>query len=181
MKNMKLLFSACLFNCFLSESECLVPFAKEPGFSESQVQINSNISSVDGINYRDVGSKSDNVYVLFFSTTWCHSCPKVATSLSKLASAISMNNKNIKFLYVIIGNESNTDVKRHFDDLKVKGVEVCQAMPYTKLSGIECVPSCIVFDKRGKQVFRYDGSTNYNCDEFKNFLIKLAGDGLKKA
>lgn len=180
MKNMKLLFSAGLFNCFLIDGECSVPFAKEAGFSEKQVQINSNISSIDGINYRDVGSKSDNVYVLFFSTAWCHSCPKVATSLSKLASAVSMNNKNVKFLYITIGNESNADVKKHFDDLKVKGVEVCQAMPCTKLSGIECVPSCIVFDKYGKQVFRYDGSNDYNCYEFKNFLIKLAGDNSKK-
>ena len=188
MKDIKLLFCASILSGVLFGSHCSVPFEDESGFSRTKISINSRISSIKGNNYADIGQKSENVYVIFFSTTWCCNCPEVAKSLSRLAETLNkrFNNTKIKFIYIIVGNESNEAVEEHFKDLSGDYVDVCSAISCVHLDGIRCVPSCIVLDKCGNQVFRYDGQKGYDCDEFKDFLISLvnanesSGNGIRQ-
>ena len=172
MKNMKLfLFSIALLgsNVFASD----LPFSGKSGFSTREVGFKNNVVDIDGNIFTDIQSESNNIYVVFFSTTWCCHCPDVAKIMSKVADDMKVC-QNVKFLYVLVGNESDNDVKKHFNINLPKNVSICKSISSFGLKGVDIVPSCVVFNRQGKQVFRYDGKVDYNCQEFKQFLRRLS-------
>lgn len=168
MKKMKLLLSAF----YLITSHIIAynavnahAYANSNNFRKLELQdINGNLY--------DINTNSDTVNVVFFSTTWCCHCPYVGNSLSNLAQKI--NGQKVRFFYVLIGHESDAQVKEHFHNYN-GNVVICKSIPSLKVSDqVSSVPCCMVFDKNGRMVFRYDGKKDYNCEEFKQLLIGLA-------
>jgi thiol-disulfide isomerase/thioredoxin len=172
MKNIKLFLLSIAFlsgNVFASS----LPFSEKSGFSTKEVVFKDNIVDIDGNIFTDIDTESNNIYVVFFSTTWCCHCPDVAKIMSKVAHDM-IECQNVKFLYVLVGNESDKEVKKHFNINLPKNVSICKSISSFSLKGVDIVPSCIVFNRQGKQVFRYDGKVDYNCQEFKQFLLRLS-------
>lgn len=174
MKNIKLLFchlSIALSSFYTSATE--IPFSNKCGFSSRDVSFKRHVVSLEGDIFTDIHANSDALYVVFFSTTWCCHCPDVAKNIAKLANEM-LPYKNIKFLYVLVGDESDKEVKKHFNISLSKNVTICKSFSTFDLKGVDIVPSCVVFNKQGKQVFRYDGKVDYNCKQFKDFLLHLS-------
>lgn len=168
MRKMKLLLSAL----YLTTSCVVTNYASEAyAYSDSTNIGKIELQGIDGGSY-DITAQSDTVNIVFFSTTWCCHCPYVGSTLSNLAKKV--NGQKVRFFYVLIGHESDDQVKAHFKNTN-SNIVICKSISSLKLGNqINSVPCCIVFNKHGKIAFRYDGKRNYDSEDFKQFLIGLA-------
>ena len=149
-----------------------IPFSECNGYSKTEVLINAPLVDVFNKQHEFVPSQnSSHISVVLVSTSWCCHCPYVIDKLMALSTNIGDHQGKIKFFFVLLGNEEDEDVKKHF---KVsKNSVICKSISPFNVKNIDAVPCCIVFDHTGKQVFRYDGKIDYSCDKFKKYLGEL--------
>lgn len=147
-----------------------IPFSASKDFSKDSIDFRFDLVDVDGKQHRINGN--NKVTVILLTTTWCHSCPAILKKLERCKKKL-FNEKNIEIVSVVVGNDNINDIKRHYTHSDVKSFKVFQAIPQSKLPTLNCVPTCVVLDKTGKQVFRYSGNANYDSKEFLKFLKDL--------
>jgi len=121
-----------------------------------------------------IESMKDNVVILVFSTTWCPNCPEVIRQMDSLNNKLKeLGIDNVKIIHLNIGDESLSGVKKHLKKINVK------LDPYWSVAGadvgVSVIPTVMIFDKNGKAICGYIGSSlNYLSDEFVKFIIVVA-------
>ena len=168
MKKIKLILKAL---CLVTSFSCMTYSADICARNTSNSFGSLELHGINGNAYDVTSQQSDTVNVVFFSTTWCCHCPYVCETLTNLAA--KLKGQKVRFFYVLIGHESDAQVKAHFNTSS-SNIVVYKAMSSLKLEGINSVPCCIVFDKNGNEVFRHAGKRDYNTNDFKKFLMGLA-------
>lgn len=158
-------------NSVIQKREIEVPFSDEIGFSNEKVEFYAEFVDKSGAKYKP--NMTGKVSVIILTTTWCHNCPSVVKAMSKCADKFKENSK-VEFYNVILGNDSLDKVKSHFDSLGVKNFKLFNSLPISSITGIDTIPTCIVFDKNGKQVFRFSGEARYESKKFIKFLEDLS-------
>lgn len=180
MNNIKLFLHASISFLFFDASniaiasteELQIPFSNCIGYSKTNILIDSPLTDIDGQHQSFLpSSQNSHISVVLFSTSWCCHCPYVADQLWKLSTNVKFPKGKIRFFFVLVGNETDKEVKRHF--AKSESSVICKSVSPFCLKNLDAVPCCAVYDHMGNQVFRYDGRMEYNCDKFKNFLMSL--------
>lgn len=147
-----------------------VPFSDESGFSNNPIEFYKNPINENEIecNLKTQGKVS----IVILTTTWCHNCPEVVKELSNCASKIK--NSKVIFHNIIVGNDSLSSIREHFDKIGVRNFMLYKSLPMSSIVGLDSIPTCVVFDKNGKQVFRYSGKADYDSKRFRKFLEDLS-------
>lgn len=117
-----------------------------------------------------------NVVVLLFTTTWCPNCPSVLQSLDKLVDKLNeLKVRNVKIIALNIGTENLNAVRVHYKAYDVQMLDVYQSIPSRKVKNIRSVPTCLVFDRDGKQKWGCSGGdVDCSSTEFVEFIIRLS-------
>lgn len=148
-----------------------IPFSDEIGFSNEKVEFHTKFVDKDGVTYKH--NTHGKVSVVILTTTWCHNCPNIVKAMSTCADKLKGNTK-VEFYNVILGKDSLDKVKTHFDSIGVKNFKLFNSLPMTSVTGVDTIPTCLVFDKNGKQVFRFSGDAKYASKKFVKFLEDLS-------
>ena len=151
-------------------SDIEVPFSSSKDFSEDAINFCFDLTDKDGNRHKINGN--GKVTVIMLTTTWCNCCPAILKKLERCKDKL-INEKNIEIVSIIVGNDNINDIQTHYTNSDIKSFKVFKAIPQSKLPALNCVPTCIVLDKTGKQVFRYSGHANYDGKEFLQFLKDL--------
>ena len=110
-----------------------------------------------------------------FWATWCAPCVKELPTLNALSRSHAENGG----LAVIAMNQDTGPqgsieaffVKLKIDDL---GFEQDPKMALSGALGVEVLPTTILFDAQGKEVWRYVGDLDWTGDEAKKLLAELS-------
>ena len=116
----------------------------------------------------------DNVVIIVFSTTWCPNCPQIIRQMDSLNKKIEgLGIDNVKIIHLNIGDETLAGVKKHLKNIKVD-LEAYRSVSGADV-GVSIIPSVMIFNKAGKAVCGYMGSSfDYLSDEFVKFVISLS-------
>tara|TARA_E500000331_G_scaffold235979_1_gene226296 strand:- start:135 stop:644 length:510 start_codon:yes stop_codon:yes gene_type:complete len=119
------------------------------------------------INLRDYKGK---VVILNFWATWCAPCKEEMPSLDFLQKNRNFN--NLKIFPINVGQEKKEKTLKFFKDLNIKNLDLYFDSPITlakkfKLRGI---PTTIIFNKKGEEIARVIGSTNFEDQKFIEWL-----------
>ena len=139
--------------------------------------IHKNSKTVENINFQS--SNKEDLFLYDFKNslvlinlwaTWCVPCKKEMPSLDSL-----QNNKKFKTLKIIpinVSQESYQKMSKFYKDINFKNLDFYfdkkNLLPNIfKLRG---VPTTILINKNGEEFARILGSTNFNEEEFINWL-----------
>tara|TARA_X000000368_G_C22819446_1_gene618322 strand:- start:287 stop:796 length:510 start_codon:yes stop_codon:yes gene_type:complete len=119
------------------------------------------------INLRDY---QGNLIMLNFWATWCAPCKEEMPSLDDLQK--NENLKNLKIFPINVGQEKIEKTFNFFKDLNIKNLNLYFDSPVTlakkfKLRGI---PTTIIFNKKGEEIARVIGSTDFGDQRFIEWL-----------
>lgn len=153
------------------KAEIEKPFTDEKGYVKGTIPFDEMIVSEAGKSFK-ISDLKDNVVVVLFSGTWCPNCPMAAKSIDSVAAKLKEKGvNNAKFVMIYIGDDSIEELKEHNADHEIKNLEVNQAM---HVSTVRAVPLCLVYDKKGEQVFAYLGARNFSDPRFVKFIEELS-------
>lgn len=156
---------------FFKKAEIEIPFTDEKGFVKGRIPFGDTIVSAAGQNFK-ISDLKDKVVVVLFSGTWCPNCPAAAKSIDQVAEELRGKSvENVKFVMIYIGEDSIEDLKEHNAEHGIKNLEVNQAM---HVSTVRAVPLCLVYNKKGEQVFAYLGARNFSDPRFVKFINELS-------
>lgn len=116
-------------------------------------------------------SLAGKVVVINFWATWCPPCLAEMPSLDGLYRKFAAN-KQVVFIAVDADsdfNKSSAFMAKHNYVLPLYRALV--NMPPQVYEG--SLPTTVIFDKKGKMVFRHQGAANYGTDDVERFIRKL--------
>ena len=131
----------------------------------------------EGVIFNDINQKSvdlddfkGKLILLNFWATWCVPCKEEMPSLDNLQSNSDL--ANLKIFPINIGQEDPSKSKIFFKELNIQNLDIYIDAPITlaKKFGLRGVPTTILFNKEGKEFARIMGSTDFNSEEFINWL-----------
>jgi thiol-disulfide isomerase/thioredoxin len=129
------------------------------------------------VTFKDKNQKDLNLsnykgklIILNFWATWCAPCREEMPSLDSLQSDIRLN--NLKVLPINIGQEDLSKSKLFFKELEIQNLEIYfdSSTTLAKKFSLRGLPTTIFFDKKGNEFARIIGSTDFNNEEFINWL-----------
>ena len=137
---------------------------KNPKTYEEVIFKDKNKKNVDLANYRG------KLIILNFWATWCAPCKEEMPSLDFLQKNRNFN--NLKIFPINVGQEKKEKTLKFFKDLNIKNLDLYFDSPITlakkfKLRGI---PTTIIFNKKGEEIARVIGSTNFEDQKFIEWL-----------
>jgi thiol-disulfide isomerase/thioredoxin len=126
--------------------------------------INDQNNEINLIDYQG------NVVLLNFWATWCAPCKEEMPSLDFLQK--NENLKNLQIFPINIGKEKKGKAIKFFKELNIKNLNLYFDSPVTlakkfKLRGI---PTTIIFNKKGEEIARIIGSTDFGDQKFIEWL-----------
>ena len=139
--------------------------------------INKELKKYDGLTFFDNKNKQLNLsdyegslILLNFWATWCLPCKEEMPSLDLLQ--VNENFNNLKIFPINVGNDNVEKTSKFFKDLNIKNLDLYFDSPITlakkfKLRGI---PTTIIFNKKGEEIARVIGSTNFEDQKFIEWL-----------
>ena len=136
-----------------------------------------NLKIYEDVIFRDINQKNVNLddfkgklILLNFWATWCVPCKEEMPSLDNLQSNSDL--ANLKIFPINIGQEDPSKSKIFFKELNIQNLDIYIDAPITlaKKFGLRGVPTTILFNKEGKEFARIMGSTDFNSEEFINWL-----------
>ena len=117
----------------------------------------------------------DKIVLVGFSATWCPNCPVVLKSLDTLKKKIKKANiENIEILALNIGSDNIDEIKEHYKNYDINELSVYKSFSSSSINGIEGVPICFLFDKKGKTIKKYLGWHDFAHNNFIKFLNELS-------
>jgi thiol-disulfide isomerase/thioredoxin len=117
--------------------------------------------------------KGKVVFINFWAT-WCSPCIAEMPSINNMQRKFK-DNKDIVILMLNADNQiekSQAFMKKHQYDLKV--FTAASQIPAELLRG--ALPTTVVLDKNGKNVFRHEGAADYENKDFQDYVKKLASE-----
>ena len=113
-----------------------------------------------------------------FWATWCAPCVKELPTLNALARSHAEGGT----LAVIAMNQDNApqgSVEAFFVKLKIDalGLDQDSKMAVSGAVGVEVLPTTILYDANGREVWRYVGDLDWNGEEARKLLAELPAVG----
>tara|TARA_B100000767_G_scaffold182973_1_gene170825 strand:+ start:210 stop:725 length:516 start_codon:yes stop_codon:yes gene_type:complete len=136
-----------------------------------------NPETYDDVTFRDTNQKNINLddfrgkLVLFnFWATWCVPCKDEMPSLDNLQS--NSDFKDLKIFPINMGKENVSKMELFFKELNVRNLDIFIDAPVTlaKKFSLRGIPTTILFNKEGKEFARIVGSTDFDNEEFIDWL-----------
>ncbi|NMN67221.1 thiol-disulfide isomerase/thioredoxin [Candidatus Pelagibacter ubique] len=136
-----------------------------------------NPETYDDVTFRDTNQKNINLddfrgkLVLFnFWATWCVPCKDEMPSLDNLQS--NSDFKDLKIFPINMGKENVSKMELFFKELNVRNLDIFIDAPATlaKKFSLRGIPTTILFNKEGKEFARIVGSTDFDNEEFIDWL-----------
>ena len=139
--------------------------------------INKELKKYDNFTFLDAKNKQinlndfkGNLIILNFWATWCAPCKEEMPSRDDLQK--NENLKNLKIFPINVGQEKIEKTFNFFKDLNIKNLNLYFDSPVTlakkfKLRGI---PTTIIFNKKGEEIARVIGSTDFGDQSFIEWL-----------
>lgn len=151
------------------------PYENSPGYIAGGLEFNSIIFDENGKGHLMEGFNG-KVVIILFTTTWCPNCPATQQLIDSLAAKLKEQKiENVEVISLNIGNDSLTDIKEHYQAYGIKNLRLYQSVHPRNVKNIKSVPTCVIFDKKGKSRCAYvGGNFNYCAKEFVDFIIRLS-------
>ena len=139
---------------------------------EKDFDYDFQIQDLDG-KVTDFSQFKGKVVFLNLWATWCGPCRIEMPSIQELYS--SVDSTQIKFVMLSIDNEENHDkVVKYINDKKFS-FPVYQPLNYLpKQLQVSSIPTTFIISPDGKIKTKKVGTTNFNTEEFKEYLKELA-------
>ena len=142
-----------------------------PGIEKEKIEIKEEISFVDGQgNKVSLSQLKGKVVFINFWATWCPPCRAEMPCINELFVKYSGSKD---FVFITVDADGNySKAKKFLDKKKYKFPVYIMAsdIPAQLFSGT--LPTTVVFDKRGKLIFKHEGLANYCGNSFAEFLEK---------
>lgn len=122
----------------------------------------------DGNTVRLSDYKGKTIFINLWAS-WCGPCRAEMPHISELYKSVQ-GQKNLEFL--MIGVDNDFQKSKNFIEGKswsFPAVHASYGLNKSLLS--ESIPTTLVVNPEGKIVFYQEGMSNFNTDEFRNFLI----------
>lgn len=122
----------------------------------------------DGNTVRLSDYKGKTIFINLWAS-WCGPCRAEMPHISELYKSVQ-DQKNLEFL--MIGVDNDFQKSKNFIEGKswsFPAVHASYGLNKSLLS--ESIPTTLVVNPEGKIVFYQEGMSNFNTDEFRNFLI----------
>ena len=156
------------------------PFSDYAGHFTEEKSFSAIIKNEQGQEFK-LGDFRGKVVVIIFSATWCPNCPTFVKAFDSLARKIKADGmeKSIKVISLNVGQDSMSDLKKHYKAQDIQMLEPHESVPYDAIDKIDGVPACIIFNAEGKFVCGYIGNgVNFDTAEFLDYLKSLARGGV---
>jgi thiol-disulfide isomerase/thioredoxin len=131
----------------------------------------TNLTVLDDQNNQiNLSDYKGNILLLNFWATWCAPCKEEMPSLDLLKSNKGLN--NLKIFPVNVGQDNVKKAKEFFDDLNIKNLNLYfdENINLTKKFALRGIPTSIFINKNGKEFARVIGSTDFNEENFIEWL-----------
>ena len=131
----------------------------------------TNLTVLDDQNKQiNLSDYKGNILLLNFWATWCAPCKEEMPSLDLLKSNKGLN--NLKIFPVNVGQDNVKKAKEFFDDLNIKNLNLYfdENINLTKKFALRGIPTSIFINKNGKEFARVIGSTDFNEENFIEWL-----------
>ena len=131
----------------------------------------TNLTVLDDQNNQiNLSDYKGNILLLNFWATWCAPCKEEMPSLDLLKSNKGLN--NLKIFPVNVGQDNVKKAKEFFDDLNIKNLNLYfdENINLTKKFALRGIPTSIFINKNGKEFARIIGSTDFNEENFIEWL-----------
>ena len=141
--------------------------------------INKNLKKYESLTFLDdknnkidLNDYKGNLILLNFWATWCAPCKEEMPSLDSLQSHEDLN--NLKIFPINVGQDNTEKVYKFFKDLEINNLEIYFDSPITlaKTFGLRGIPTSILFNKEGLEFARIIGSTDFEDENFIEWLRK---------
>ncbi|WP_186758487.1 TlpA family protein disulfide reductase [Echinicola salinicaeni] len=103
--------------------------------------------------------------------TWCPPCRAEMPHIASLHEKLK-DEKNIAFLMVSLDQEIEK-AKKFIEDKSFNFPVVHASYGLNSSFKHESIPTTMVISPEGKMVFRHEGMSNFDNEEFRNFLLSL--------
>ena len=156
----------------LLEAGFFLPEVSASGTTGVAGNYNLDLKTLDGrtVSLREMKNK---VIFLNIWASWCPPCVAEMPGIQKLYQQTDTS----QVAFVMLSVDEYDKALRHFLNRKKYTFPVYQAAgPIPEVYASPSIPITFVLNKDGDIVFRHDGMANYNTDEFREFLRKLAGE-----
>lgn len=166
MKNLRrfaviLMICALLMACGENESNGAGAGSESAAVSEGYLPM--GVKELDAFLATNKGTP----VMLMFWTTWCPSCKEAVPELERLSEELG---GKVKILAVSL--DESTDALDTFFAKKKLGLPVYHGdQAIARKFGVEAIPTLVMFDKNGKQVFGQPGIFPYE-------MLKIMADKL---
>ena len=131
----------------------------------------TNLTILDDQNNQlNLSDFKGNILLLNFWATWCAPCKEEMPSLDLLKSNKDLD--NLKIFPVNVGQDNVKKAKEFFDDLNIKNLNLYfdENINLTKKFALRGIPTSILINKNGKEFARVIGSTDFNEENFIEWL-----------
>lgn len=154
------------------------PYEKQPGFIAGGLEFDYVVVDENGKEYSMADFK-EKVVIMLFTTTWCPNCPASQQMLDSLIKKLKKDNvENVEVISLNIGNDSLRDLKEHYQEYGIKNLRLYKSVSPRNVKNIRSVPTCVIFDKKGKSRCAYvGGKFDYCAKEFIEFIMRLSKEG----
>ena len=172
-KILKFLFFLFCFNIFSSIAQTNedVPL--------NNIAINEIPTPISPIIFEDFSDNKINLkdytgklVIINFWAVWCEPCKKEMPSLDNLDG--DKNFKNLKIFAVNMEPPNKIKTKNFFADLNIKNLEIFfdSKLNFVKEFKLRGVPTTIIINKKGDEIARIIGETNFEDKKFLKWLQK---------
>lgn len=144
------------------------PKLEIPDLTNQQFDYRGKFLTFDGQQI-DLESYRGKTLFINLWASWCGPCRAEMPHISELYKSVQ-NEPNLEFL--LIGIDNDLEKSRNFLDGKSWAFPTAHASFGLNSSlQSESIPTTLVVNPKGKIVFYQEGMSNFNTDEFKDFLL----------
>lgn len=129
-----------------------------------------SFTGVDGNTLQLTDLQGKVIFVNFWAT-WCPPCLAEMPGINQLRNRFK-SNPNVVFITVDVDQQlakSGLFLKKHNWDLPL--FQAAGSLPHVLSSS--SVPFTVIFDRRGRMVYRHEGAANYSSNKMVEFIEKL--------
>ncbi|PST84006.1 TlpA family protein disulfide reductase [Pedobacter yulinensis] len=137
------------------------------------------VAGLDAVRFRGSGGQAIDLTALrgkvVFINFWASWCPPCIAEMPALEALYHQFKNDERFVFLFVDADGNLEAARKFLDerqWKIPAYIAASAVPDELLNGT--LPTTVIFDKRGRRVFRHEGLADYSSRRFKDYLSDLA-------
>ncbi|TDQ19432.1 thiol-disulfide isomerase/thioredoxin [Algoriphagus boseongensis] len=147
------------------------PKLEIPDLTNQQFDYRGQFKDMDG-NLVDLQDYRGKVVFINIWASWCGPCRAEMPHISELYKKVK-NQPDLEFL--LIGTDNDFQKSKNFIEGKNWAFPVVHAsFGLNRSLQSESIPTTLVVGKNGKIIFYQEGMSNFNTDEFENFLLESA-------